>query len=54
MNKIGISTLNSYRGSQIFEALGLKQILSINILKIPLQELKELVYMLLKRKSVKE
>ena len=24
MNKIGISTLNSYRGSQIFEALGLK------------------------------
>ena len=25
MNKIGISTLNSYRGSQIFEALGLSQ-----------------------------
>ncbi len=25
MNKIGISTLNSYRGSQIFEALGLAQ-----------------------------
>ena len=24
MNKIGVSTLNSYRGSQIFEALGLK------------------------------
>ena len=24
MNKIGISTLNSYRGSQIFEALGLR------------------------------
>ena len=25
MNKIGISTLNSYRGSQIFEALGLRK-----------------------------
>ena len=25
MNKIGISTLNSYRGAQIFEALGLSQ-----------------------------
>ena len=25
MNKIGISTLHSYRGAQIFEALGLNQ-----------------------------
>ena len=25
MNKIGISTLHSYRGAQIFEALGLRQ-----------------------------
>ena len=25
MNKIGISTLHSYRGSQIFEALGLRE-----------------------------
>ena len=25
MNKIGISTLRSYRGAQIFEALGLRQ-----------------------------
>ena len=25
MNKIGISTLHSYRGSQIFEALGLRK-----------------------------
>ena len=25
MNKIGISTLHSYRGAQIFEALGLKR-----------------------------
>ena len=25
MNKIGISTLNSYRGAQIFEALGLSE-----------------------------
>ena len=27
MNKIGISTLNSYRGSQLFECLGLKRVL---------------------------
>ena len=25
MNKIGISTLHSYRGAQIFEALGLRE-----------------------------
>ncbi|GIR26310.1 MAG: hypothetical protein CM15mP40_09180 [Alphaproteobacteria bacterium] len=42
MNKIGISTLNSYRGAQIFEGLGLSQNFIDQFLLILLQELKEL------------
>jgi glutamate synthase (ferredoxin) len=35
MNKIGISTLHSYRAAQIFEILGLNKILLLNIFHTP-------------------
>ena len=53
MNKIGISTLHSYRGAQIFEALGLNTKFIEQFFVTPQQELKALDYLKSKRKSLR-
>ena len=54
MNKIGISTLNSYRGSQIFEALGLKTNFINKYFKNTPTRIEGVGLYVLKRKLVKE
>ena len=49
-SKMGISTLQSYQGAQIFEIIGLNKRLLINILPVPFPALKEWAWMKLQRK----
>ena len=50
-SKMGISTLQSYQGAQIFEIIGLIKKLLINILQVLLHVSKEWVLMKLPKKS---
>ena len=54
MNKIGISTLHSYRGSQIFEIVGFNSKFVQSIFIYWLLELKVWDYMKLKKKSISD